>query len=301
MSTNHELKDAPNRANTPSNIVIRALKGILIGIGAILPGLSGGVLSVIFGVYKPLINFLSNIKNNFIANIKYFLPIFIGALFGVLLFSIAVEAAFGKYAAQFVCLFIGFVIGTFPSLYRQAGKEGRKPFDIGLLVISALIMFALMYFGKDMPEVKPSPLVWFLSGALVSFGALVPGMSPSNFLIYFNLYDKMAAGIAGFDFAMLIPFVAGGIACILLFSKIIHWLFERYYAKMFHIILGLVIGSTLAIFPAIIFPAYTPQGLDMADLTWLQALIFGGAMLIAGIVLSYLFSLLEEHVDKQKD
>ena len=296
--SDHILKDAPNAANNPLNWIIRFVKGILVGIGAILPGLSGGVLSVIFGIYQPLINFLSNIRKNFLANLNYFLPILIGAGAGVLLFSIAVEAAFGIYAAQFICLFIGFVIGTFPSLYKQAGKEGRAASDMIILVVSTLFIFVLMFFGKDLPDVEPNFIVWLLSGALVALGMLVPGMSPSNFLIYFGLYDKMAANIADLNVAMLIPFILGALVCIFALSKLIHWLFDKFYSKMFHMILGLVIGSSLAIFPSTVFPAYTQAGLAASGLSFELALIFGIAMLLIGIIASYLFSKLEEKVDR---
>ena len=67
---------------------IRLLKGALVGIGFILPGLSGGVLAVIFGIYDPLIRFLANLKHKFVKNIMFFLPVAIGAAIGIVLFAI---------------------------------------------------------------------------------------------------------------------------------------------------------------------------------------------------------------------
>lgn len=297
---NENYIDAPNARPGLKNWIIRLVKGILVGIGAILPGLSGGVLSVIFGIYKPMIQFLSNITHKFIENLKYFIPVGIGGIIGILIFSKFVVAAFGQYEAQFVCLFIGFVIGTFPSLYRTAGAEGRERSDIIIMVLAGLIIFALMFAGKDWPKIEPNTLVWFLSGALVALGFIVPGMSPSNFLIYFGLYDKMAAGISSFDMGMLIPFVLGAIICILLFAKLAAWLFDQYYSKMYHAILGMVIGSSLAIFPSTVFPAYTPEGLAASGLSFPVAVIFGLATLIIGIVASYAFSKVEERVESEE-
>ena len=291
----------PNPTNSPLDILIRTVKGILIGIGAILPGLSGGVLSVIFGIYDPMIRFLSNIRHRFKDNVLYFLPVFLGGGIGVLLFSVVVKAAFGRYAAQFVSLFIGFVIGTFPSLYRQAGKEGRNAWDMVLLIFWALLIFSLMFFGRGLPTVSPNPVVWFIAGATVALGFIVPGMSPSNFLIYFGLYDQMAASIAAFDFSMLIPFGIGGVLCIIAFSKLVASLFNHHYSKMYHSILGMVIGSTLAIFPSTIFPAYTASGLAEAGLSLPVAILFGGVLLVIGIVLSYLFSKVEDRVEESRE
>ncbi len=299
MTSQHPTIESqrPNEAPGIGPWLIRLLKGMLVGIGAILPGLSGGVLSVIFGLYQPLIVFLSNITAEFKRNVRYFFPVGIGAGIGVLLFSLFVEKAFGRYAAQFVCLFIGFVIGTFPSLYRQAGLQGRRQSDLLILACSVVFIFVLMLFGSRFPQIHPNPAVWFFSGALVALGFIVPGMSPSNFLIYFGLYDKMAASIASFDFAMLIPFGIGAILCILTLSRLIKRLFDHHYAPMFHLILGMVIGSTIGILPAIILPAYTAEGLAAAGLSLPAAILFGLVMLIAGIVVSYQFGKLEEKVD----
>lgn len=290
------LAAAPDSGSTPSAVTIRFLKGILIGIGAILPGLSAGVLIVIFDYYDPLIHFLSNIKKQFLRNVRFFLPIGIGGFIGILLFSVFVEKAFGQYAAQFVCLFIGFVIGTFPSLYREAGKQGQGAADIVIFLIAAGAVIYLMRLGEGFPQIQPSIAVWFIVGAVVSLDFMLPGISPSNYLIYFGLYDKLAAAINAFDFSMLIPFVTGAIGCVLLFSKLMKHLFDKHHAKMYHIVLGLVVGSTIGIFPAVILPAYTASGLAAAHLSLTAAILFGGALLLAGIISSYLFSRLEDRV-----
>lgn len=292
---------APHANKNPKDILIRILKGFLIGIGAILPGLSGGVLMIIFGIYDPLIRFLSNLRKKFIQNLMYFFPIGIGGLLGILIFSIFVEKAFGKYAAQFVCLFIGFVVGTFPSLYKEAGKEGRSWGDFFLMLASAILLFVIMYLGRNFPQIKPSPIVWLFSGGLVALGFIVPGMSPSNFLIYFGLYDKMASSIHQLDFSMLIPFGIGAVLCILLLAKVAEWLFKKFYSKIYHFILGMVIGSSLAIFPSTVFPAFRSESLQAMGLSFPLAFLFAGIMFVLGIFISYRFSKLEESVESQRE
>lgn len=280
---------------------IRLAKGTLVGIGFILPGLSGGVLAVIFGIYDPLIRFLANIRHNFLKNIRYFLPVAIGAALGILLFAVVVEKAFGKYAAQFVCLFIGFVSGTFPSLYKTAGKKGRKGADIGILFVSTLAIFLLMIVGgQQLTEVAPNILVWLGSGLLMGLGLIVPGMSPSNFLIYFGLYDKMAIGIKDFDFGVILPLIIGFVLCVLLFSKIAAYLFKQYYSGMYHFILGMVIGSSLAIFPTVVFPAFSAEQLAATGLSFGGALFFCAVLFLAGTLASYLFSKVEEKYPREE-
>nr|HMM18981.1 DUF368 domain-containing protein [Petrimonas sp.] len=154
--------------------------------------------------------------------------------------------------------------------------------------------------GKQLTEVNPNILSWLASGLLMGLGLIVPGLSPSNFLIYFGMYDKMATGIKDFDFAVIIPLVIGFILCVILFSKIAAYLFKKYYPGMYHFILGLVIGSSLAIFPTVVFPAFRSNQLAIAGLSFTGALLFCLVLFIAGTVASYFFSKLEEKYPREE-
>ncbi len=244
-------KSKPDNTNGAIEWIIRLVKGILVGIGAIVPGLSGGVLMVVFGIYEPLLHFLANIHNKFIENIRFFLPVGIGGILGVIGFSAVVDFAFTHYAAQFTWLFIGFICGTFPTLVKTSGKEGRKPWHWIMLAVIAIGTFFLMSWLKTVQNVtvKPNFLVWVMSGALTGLGVVVPGMSPSNFLIYMGLYQPMASGIRQLDFGVIIPLILGVVIIVLVFAKLINWLFKKKYAFMYHFILGIVVGSTAAIIP----------------------------------------------------
>jgi putative membrane protein len=230
---------------------IRLVKGALVGIGAIVPGLSGGVLAVVFGIYEPMMRFLANLRVKFIKNVLFFLPIGIGGVLGVVGFSAVVDYAFTHFAAQFTWLFIGFISGTFPSLYKTSGKEGRKPWHWLLLLGMAVGTFYYMFWMETIRNVTLTPNIWLwlLSGLLMGLGLVVPGMSPSNFLIYLGLYQPMASGIRQLDLGVIIPIVIGVVICILIFAKLISWLFNKAYPFMYHLILGIVVGSTAAIIP----------------------------------------------------
>jgi putative membrane protein len=231
--------------------LIRLLKGALVGIGAIVPGLSGGALAVVFGIYEPLIRFLADIRVKFIENVRYFLPVAIGGGLGILGFSAVVDYAFSNYAAQFTWLFIGFIVGTFPSLYKTSGEQGRKPWHWLLLAAMAVVTYFYLYWMETIQNVQLAPGIWtwLLSGLLMGLGLVVPGMSPSNFLIYLGLYQPMASGIRQLDFSVIIPIVLGVVVCILLFARLVSWLFRKAYPFMYHLIFGIVVGSTLAIIP----------------------------------------------------
>lgn len=299
-------QDAQTDVTQPDSVgrwVARLMKGVAVGVGAILPGLSGGVLAVIFKLYDPLIRFLANLRRNFMANVLFFIPVGIGVGSGIVLFSVVVEAAFGKYAAQFICLFIGFVIGTFPSLYRQAGKFGRGTRDWIIMSVAAVAIFALMYLGGESTwlQVQPNIAVWFGSGALIGLGLIIPGLSPSNFLIYFGLYDKMATGIKSFDMGVVIPLALGLIVCVLLLAKAAEWAFRKYHSQMYHLILGMVVGSSVAIFPTVVLPAFSGEGLAASGLSVGGAVGFAVALLVVGTVASFLFSRVEDRVSVKRE
>jgi putative membrane protein len=245
----------PKKSTLPNSQIIdwliRLVKGALVGIGAIVPGLSGGVLAVVFGIYEPMMRFLANLRVKFVKNVIYFLPIGIGGVLGVVGFSAVVDYAFTHFAAQFTWLFIGFISGTFPSLYKTSGKEGRKPWHWLLLLGMAVGTFYYMFWMETIRNVTLTPNIWLwlLSGLLMGLGLVVPGMSPSNFLIYLGLYQPMASGIRQLDLGVIIPIIIGVVIVILVFAKLISWLFNKAYPFMYHLILGIVVGSTAAIIP----------------------------------------------------
>nr|HXK78422.1 DUF368 domain-containing protein [Oscillospiraceae bacterium] len=106
--------------------MIRLLQGILIGGGAILPGVSGGVLCVTFGLYRPMMALLSHPERNFLRYYKMFIPVVIGWGIGFLSFAQIIAVVFRASSLLAVCLFIGLIAGTFPQLYRDSNRQGRS-------------------------------------------------------------------------------------------------------------------------------------------------------------------------------
>ena len=240
------------RASTPIAWIIRLVKGVLAGIGAITPGLSGGVLLVVFGIYEPLVRWLADIRKKFLPNLRFFLPVGIGGVIGVIAFSAVIDYAFSHFAAQFTWLFIGFIAGTIPSLLKTAGEQGRNNWHWLLLAAFAAGIYFFMTWMESIRSVtmEPSFWGWVLSGALTGLGLVVPGMSPSNFLLYLGLYQPMANGIKNLNLGVILPLILGVVLVIFIFARLVSWLFRKHHALMYHIIIGIVIGSTAAIIPS---------------------------------------------------
>ena len=115
-----------NKQN-PVAWVIQFVKGMLIGSGAILPGVRGGALAAIFGLYEPIITFLSDIRKNFLKNVWYFLPVGIGAIFGIFVLATPIDYGLQYYPVHILWGFIGAILGTSPLFIGKLEKKAEKP------------------------------------------------------------------------------------------------------------------------------------------------------------------------------
>lgn len=263
--------------------ILRLAKGILIGSGFILPGVSGGALAAVFGVYERIIAFLAHITRDFKANVLYLIPLGLGGVTGVFLFSFVVSFFLGTYETQILWLFVGCIIGTVPALWKQAGKIGRRNKHIVILVAAFCISLAFLLYGENLfaGRVPQNHITWTLAGALMGLGIMVPGLSPSNFLVYMGMYKDMADGIKGLDLMVIIPVAMGAMLSVLLFSKLMDLVLKKAYTAVFHGILGVVFASTVMIIPR--------------DYNYLgSGAIICLALCIAGVGLGYWMSALED-------
>lgn len=261
--------------NSVKDWFLRFVKGMFIGSGFILPGVSGGALAAIFGIYERIISFLAHITKNFKENFYFFLPIGIGGLSGVFLLSFGVSFLLGNYETIILWFFVGCIIGTVPSLWKDAGKKGRNNTDISILGITFVIALIFLIFGQQLfpDNVEQNFITWTIAGALIGLGMIVPGLSPSNFLIYMGMYKAMSDGIKNVDFGVIIPIAIGGIVCVLSLSKVMDHIFQRAYSKLFHFILGVVFASTIMIIPL------NYQGFGIIQYVMCAVLCFAGIML----------------------
>jgi putative membrane protein len=279
--------------------ITRLIKGIVIGTGFIIPGVSGGVFAVIFGVYEPMIRFFANIRKDFWKNVRFFLPIGVGVMISIVLCSKVLDRFFEAAAVPLVWFFIGCVVGTLPSLFKQAGKQGRTNLHYGVLVATMAAMCAFLWLIQGWLTGVSIPLdniwVWLMAGALMGLGAIVPGLSPSNFLIYMNIYADMTERMGALNWMVIIPVVVGAMLCFLLLSKAFDKLFEKAYAAIYHCILGVVLASTVMIIPLPGSPMPGAEAGNAAVVTYgTELVIFSILACVVGVALGYGMSLLEK-------
>ena len=230
--------------------LLKILQGSLIGLGAVLPGISGGVLCVVFGIYKTIMEFLADPFHKYKTHIPKLLPIVIGAGIGFLGIANILSFFLEKYPAPSICLFIGLIGGMLPSLFREAGEQGRTKASYISMGIAMVFIFVLLGSLKVFSvEITPNFLWYVFCGCCLALSIIVPGMSFSTLLMPLDLYEPFVAGIGHMDFSILIPGGIGGLATVILLSKAANALFEHHYSVAFHAIVGIVIAATIMIIP----------------------------------------------------
>ena len=231
--------------------ILRFFKGTLIGTGFILPGVSGGALAAIFGLYKRIISFIAHLTKDFTKNVLFFIPVGLGAFVGIFLLSRPLSYFLEHYEAQVIWGFIGCIIGILPSLWKEAGKEGRAKKHYVILIVTTVVGFGLLFAAKHSleAELPLNFITWVFAGFLIALGILVPGMSPSNFLVYFGMYKPMVDAFKTVDISILLPIMLGAAICLFSLSSLIDMLLRKIYAGLFHFVVGIVIASTFMIIP----------------------------------------------------
>lgn len=239
-----------NRKSGSLQIIFRIVQGALIGLGAVLPGISGGVLSVIFGIYKPIMELLSNPFKNFKTHVPKLIPVFLGGVIGFLGVANILSFFLEKYPDPSVCVFIGLITGMLPSLFREAGEQGRtKGSYISLIVCMCLIFAILIGLQMTSMEVRPNFFWYLLCGFCLALSVIAPGMSFSTLLMPLGLYTPFVDGIGHFDLGILIPAGIGALVTVICLAKAINALFDNFYSLAFHGIIGIVIAATVMIIP----------------------------------------------------
>ncbi len=226
-------------------------QGAIMGIGAVLPGISGGVLCVIFGIYQPMMEMLAHPKEGLRKYGNIALPVALGFLGGFVLLAGVIAKIASSEPAIVTSLFIGLIIGTLPQLFRDGARQGRDKSCYIALAASTLLLFGffmLLKYGAEL-HITPNAGWFFFCGALWGISMVAPGMTSSSVLMLLGLYYPMSEGIAALDMGVIIPFLSGIAVTVIALARAVNALFKRYYGVAYHCIIGFVIASTIPIIP----------------------------------------------------
>ena len=247
------------------NLVL-VVKGFIMGIANIIPGVSGGTLALILGIYEDFIGAISHFFSNFKKNICFLAPIAIGILLAIASLSRVIDYSYKHYPIPTSLFFVGLVIGGIPMLYSKVkGKKEVKQassYLIFLLTFALVIFMACssLIFGEGLKVSLSNMgfvnyLLLFLVGVIAAATMVIPGVSGSLVLMLLGYYYPVIAVIKEFtslknigsNILILGVFGVGVLLGIVLISKLIEFLFNKYEAKTYFGVLGFIIASIIAI------------------------------------------------------
>ncbi len=284
--------------------ILDLIKGAFIGVANIIPGVSGGTMAVSMGIYDKLIGSINRITKEFKKSFITLLPIIIGMVAGIGVFSFIIPHCLSNYSFQTCMCFIGLIVGGIPAIITSTKdslvKEKRhiNPVHVILFLIFAAIavfMAVASPESKGADSLNPSLgliIKLVVMGIIASATMVIPGVSGSLVLMMLGYYSGIIGTISLFltaikDFdgavlgkcvLILVPFGIGCILGILLISKLITWLLSKFESFTYCGILGLIGASPFAILYKMENPVFTP-------LTVIVAIV----LFTVGAVFTYLF------------
>ena len=244
--------------------IILMIKGVVIALANIIPGVSGGTLMITLGVYEQIIDIISHPFKNLKNNWKFILFIGIGAVLGILGFSKLISYCLDKFPLATPIFFIGLILGGLPLLFRKGKvKENIKVSNIIIFLITFGIVLAFAIIRNNgvgdtavtlTTNFKGISLL-FLVGMVAASSMIIPGISGSLMLMLLGYYDpiiKVVSNLTKFDMLgenlkVLVPFGLGVIIGIVLVAKLIEYLLKKFEIKTYFGVIGFVLASIIAI------------------------------------------------------
>ncbi len=225
-------------------------ESMLIGVGGVLPGISGGLICVLFGFYRPLMETLADPIHRLVPNLNLLIPLALGAIAGTLVSAGAVSEFLGKYNTIATFAFVGLIIGTLPDMWHDAGKQGRTKWSVSALIITTVLFTALLITLELATKVElPLNIFWFFfAGVFVGFSIVIPGFAFSSTLMFFGLYEPLMAGVKQLKAAVILPALLGLALVIVTLPRFVSNFFEKHHSIVSHITMGIVIGTSIPLF-----------------------------------------------------
>lgn len=237
------------------------LQGFIIGIGKIIPGVSGAMFAMMFGVYEKALNTISNLKTELFKNLKFMMLLGGSILLAIILGSGVIKYSLDKYYLETMFLFIGMMTAGIHPLFKNVKGQTVKISNVVCAVVISVLLILLDFVDLGVSEevLSKTPmtvLLLILSGFLDAVATIVPGICGTALLMILGYYDIVIGALGDLfhlsnlanNLFVLVPFVIGLIIGILLISKLINYLFKNYKIQTYYTIIGFAIMSTIILF-----------------------------------------------------
>lgn len=244
-------------------MVIKILKGAMIGVANIIPGLSGGTIAVIMNIYDKLIDAIDMLFKDPIKSIKSIWQYIVGVILGLLISVICISYLLTNFEIETTSLFVGFIIGALPIVINKIKNQKFKKIDIIIFCVMMLLVMVFPILSKlGLKAVaNTNPIIMLLVGIVAAGTMVVPGVSGSMVLITIGYYDEITKLVSetiksaiSFNLnelfsncIILLPFGIGVLVGIVVIAKLIKILLEKHNRTVYWAILGLVVASPFAI------------------------------------------------------
>lgn len=235
------------------------LCGLAFGIANVIPGVSGGTMLVVFGIFDRLTDAISGIRKIF-KNFWFLMSFALGAGGGIILSSHIISSLFDNFGIQTNMFFIGLILGSIPLIYKFGTSEKSvKPMCIVPFVISFAVVVGLSVLENlGIINIAPQAVTGFdivttikllLFAALAAVTMIIPGISGSFVMMLLGVYETIINAIKDMNMIVIIPFAIGAVIGIIGGAKLISVLIEKNKLMVYSALMGLVIGSVYAILP----------------------------------------------------
>lgn len=243
------------------NNIMTILKGFVLGIANIIPGVSGGTLAITLGIYEKLIDIVSNFRKKIKDNIKFVILLVIGVAIGLLLFSNIISICLDKFPFITIMFFIGIILGGTPILFKKV-KKHKTIYNIIIFTITFSIVMIMTFVGNSERIITLENLNilkilgLFFAGFVAAASMLLPGISGSFVLMLMGYYRPIVDSIKDLTHfnnilhnIIILGFAGVGILCgLILSAKLINWLLKKYEIPTYFGIIGFVMASVISIF-----------------------------------------------------
>ena len=256
--------------------------GLVLGMITVIPGLSVGTMAVVLNVYDRLIGVITpNVKKIF-AEWKFWFPLVLGGVVGLVLFSKAVTILYEKFPLPTIWFFIGVIAGSIPLVYSRVRRESSMLPSLPSAICAVLalaVMIAMAVFRPDEGTTVYTELtlpifgMLALGGVLAAIAMIIPGISGAFLLLVAGLYRTVLQAVADLNIVLLIPLVLGAGAGLLIGAAFVRFLLAKAPRETYGAVLGLVAGSVIVLFPGSFGSA--------------SAIIFSVLSLLAGFAVSF--------------
>lgn len=250
------------------NNILLALKGAIFGIANIIPGVSGGTIALTMGVYEDLISSISHFFKNPKQSLKFLIPFAIGAVLSILLMSKLISLCLEKFPFPTTLFFVGLIMGGIPLLTKKVKNSKPTISNIFLFLLTFTIVLVMNFVKTSSSEVSLATInfgtmiLLLVVGLVASATMVIPGISGSFVLMLLGYYKPIVNTVSaltdfsklGHNLTILIPFGIGVLLGIILISKLLEYLFNKYEIPTYYAILGFVISSILTLLLSVISP-----------------------------------------------